>query len=158
MEDPFRQTIDRIDLKILRALQHDGRLSNADLAQKVHVSAATCHRRTQRLFEQGIITDVRARVEPARVNLGALVMVGAVLDRSTPDSFAAFEAAVLTMPSVLECILVAGDFDYLLKIRVGDMKDFNRLHGEQLITLPGVRQIRTFFAIKEVKDGTPLPI
>ena len=149
--------LDRIDRNILRALQKDGRLANADLAKMVNVSAATCHRRTQRLFEQGFITSVRAQVAPGTIGLGALVMVGVVLDRSTPDSFAAFEEAVSAMKEVLDCNLVAGDFDYLLKIRVPDMAGFNLLHGRQLITLPGVRQIRTFFVLKEVKDNAPLP-
>ncbi|MGI3776378.1 MAG: Lrp/AsnC ligand binding domain-containing protein, partial [Janthinobacterium lividum] len=85
-------------------------------------------------------------------------MVGVVLDRSTPESFAAFEAAVRAMPVILDCHLVAGDFDYFLKIRVRDMADFNRLHGERLIGLPGVRQTRTFFVMKEVVDNAPLPI
>jgi Lrp/AsnC family leucine-responsive transcriptional regulator len=90
------------------------------------------------------------------VGLGALVMVGVVLDRSTPESFAEFETAVDAMKEVLDCNLVAGDFDYLLKLRVRDMAGFNLLHGRQLITLPGVRQIRTFFVLKEVKDNAPL--
>ena len=83
-------------------------------------------------------------------------MVGVVLDRSTPESFAEFEAAAERLTFVLDCHLVAGDFDYLLKIRVGDMKDFNRLHGSRLIALPGVRQTRTFFVMKEVVDNRPL--
>lgn len=150
------QNLDRIDLNILRALQKDGRLTNAELANRVHVSPATCHRRTQRLFEEGYISGVRAQILPDRVGLGTVVMVGVVLDRSTPESFAAFEQAVLQMRQVLECNLVAGDFDYLLKIRVSDMSDFNKLHGRQLIALPGVRQTRTFFVMKEVKDSGPL--
>ena len=97
------------------------------------------------------------RVAPAAVGLGALVMVGVVLDRSTPESFATFEGAVLKMKDVLECNLVAGDFDYLLKIRVRDMADFNKLHGQKLIALPGVRQTRTFFVMKEVKENARLP-
>ena len=149
--------LDRIDRNILRALQKDGRLANADLAKMVNVSAATCHRRTQRLFEQGFIASVRAQIAPETIGLGALVMVGVVLDRSTPESFADFEKAALGMKEVLDCNLVAGDFDYLLKIRVRDMAGFNMLHGKQLITLPGVRQIRTFFVLKEVKDNAPLP-
>jgi len=150
------QPLDRIDLKILRALQAEGRLTNAELAQRVNVSPATCHRRTQRLFEAGFIAGVRAQVSPGAVGLGALVMVGVVLDRSTPESFAAFEGAVAGMKEVLDCNLVAGDFDYLLKIRVRDMADFNKLHGERLIALPGVRQTRTFFVMKEVKENAPL--
>lgn len=149
--------LDRIDLRLMRALQKNGRLTNAELAQRMNVSPATCHRRTQRLFDEGYLSSVRAQVVPEKVGLGALVMVGVVLDRSTPDSFAALEAAVSDMKEVLDCNLVAGDFDYLLKLRVRDMADYNILHGKKLIALPGVRQIRTFFVMKEVKDNAPLP-
>ncbi|GJD50061.1 Leucine-responsive regulatory protein [Methylobacterium crusticola] len=148
--------LDRIDIKLLRLLQEDGRLTNAELAQRVSVSPATCHRRTQRLIAQGTIRGVRARVAPRAVDRGALVMVGVVLDRSTPESFGAFERAVAKLRFILDCHLVAGDFDYFLKIRVGEMADFNRIHGEQLIGLPGVRQTRTFFVMKEVVDDAPL--
>ncbi|RVK41620.1 winged helix-turn-helix transcriptional regulator [Sinorhizobium meliloti] len=157
MKESPTEDVDRIDLKILRALQSEGRLSNADLAKRVNVSAATCHRRTQRLFEEGYITGVRAEVAPGAVGLGAMVMVGVVLDRSTPESFGAFEGAVMELKEVLDCNLVAGDFDYLLKIRVRDMVDFNKLHGQKLIALPGVRQTRTFFVMKEVKENARLP-
>jgi Lrp/AsnC family leucine-responsive transcriptional regulator len=149
-------SLDRLDRRILKHLQGNGRLSNTELAQRVHASAATCHRRTQRLFEEGYITEVRALVAPGKVERGALVIVGVVLDRSTPQSFAAFESAVRKLDVVLDCHLVAGDFDYWLKIRVRDMADFNRLHGETLIALPGVRQTRTFFVMKEVTDTAPL--
>ncbi|MHC4047197.1 Lrp/AsnC family transcriptional regulator [Bradyrhizobium sp. 23AC] len=148
--------LDRTDLKILRLLQNNGRLSNAELAVSVAISPATCHRRTQRLFEDGFIPTVRAMVAPKKVAKGTLVMVGVVLDRSTPESFAIFEQAIARLKFVLDCHLVAGDFDYFLKIRVGDMEDFNRIHGEQLIALPGVRQTRTFFVMKEVVDNAPL--
>ncbi|MCP1198610.1 Lrp/AsnC family transcriptional regulator [Notoacmeibacter sp. MSK16QG-6] len=148
--------LDKIDLAILRHLQADGRLSNAELAQRINVSPATCHRRTQRLFDEGYIAGVRAQVAPEKVALGALVIVGVVLDRSTPESFAAFETAITDLPFVLDCHLVAGDFDYFLKIRVRDMSDFNRLHGDKLIALPGVRQTRTFFVMKEVIDNAAL--
>ena len=157
MKDSFTECFDKIDLKILRALQSEGRLTNAELATRVNVSAATCHRRTQRLFEEGYINSVRAEIAPAAVGLGTLVMVGVVLDRSTPESFGKFEGAVMEMKEVLDCNLVAGDFDYLLKIRVRDMADFNKLHGQKLIALPGVRQTRTFFVMKEVKGNARLP-
>lgn len=131
-------------------------MPNATLAAKVHVSAATCHRRVQRLLDDGFIAAIRAHVSPRKVDRGTLAMVGVVLDRSTPESFAAFEAAIRKLQGVLDCHLVAGDFDYFLKIRVRDMPDFNRLHGEKLIALPGVRQTRTFFVMKEVVDDAPL--
>ncbi|HEY4171912.1 MAG TPA: Lrp/AsnC ligand binding domain-containing protein [Rhodopila sp.] len=157
MEDSsISSDLDRIGLRMLRLLQENGRLTNAELAQRVGVSPATCHRRTQRLFDGGTITRVRAMVAPSKVDRGTLVMVGVVLDRSTPESFAAFEAAVAKLRFILDCHLVAGDFDYFLKIRVANMADFNRIHGEQLIGLPGVRQTRTFFLMKEVVDNAPL--
>ncbi|MBP3126907.1 Lrp/AsnC family transcriptional regulator [Thalassospira sp. ER-Se-21-Dark] len=148
---------DKIDFKILRLLQQDGRMGNAEIAKQVNVSAATCHRRTQKLIEEGYVKNIRAQIAPEKVDRGALVIVGVVLDRSTPESFAEFEANCRTMPFILDCHLVAGDFDYFLKIRVRDMADFNRLHGDQLIALPGVRQTRTFFVMKEVVDNAPLP-
>ena len=148
--------LDRIDRNILRHLQRDGRMTNAEVAAAVNVSPATCHRRIQRLFRDGHVVGVHASINPASVGLGALVMVGVVLDRSTPESFAAFEKAVMDVRELLECQLVAGDFDYLLKIRVRDMSDFNLLHGSTLISLPGVRQIRTFFVMKEVKENAAL--
>lgn len=157
MQDPSTEPLDRIDLRLLRALQRDGRMSNADLAKAVHISPATCHRRTQRLLAEGHVSAVEARINPASVGLGTLVMVAVVLDRSTPESFAAFEAAALGMKELLECQLVAGEFDYLLKIRVRDMNDFNAMHSKMLIALPGTRQIRTFFVLKEVKQSAPLP-
>ena len=145
MKETSDPVLDRVDRRILQLLQKDGRMSNAELAAAVHVSPATCHRRTQRLFEEGYIRSVRAQV-----------LVGVVLDRSTPESFRTFEAAIRKLKFVLDCHLVAGDFDFFLKIRVRDMQDFNRMHGDQLISLPGVRQTRTFFVMKEVVDNAPL--
>ncbi|MEQ1498710.1 MAG: Lrp/AsnC ligand binding domain-containing protein [Novosphingobium sp.] len=156
MEQLSNHEIDRIDRNLLRLLQIDGRRSNQDLAELANISPATCHRRVQRLTQSGAISGFRAAIEPGVVGLGTLVMVGVVLDRSTPESFAAFESAVLKLKQVLDCNLVAGDFDYLLKIRVRDIADFNALHGGRLLTLPGVRQTRTFFVMKEVKENAPL--
>ena len=157
MKESSAAALDRIDIKILRALHVQGRLTNAELAARVNVSPATCHRRTQRLFDEGFITGVRADLAPARVGLGTLVMVGVMLERSSPEHRAAFEEAVGTMKEILDCLLVAGDFDFLLKIRCRDMDDFNKLQGEKLIALPGVRQTRTFFVMKTVKENAHLP-
>ncbi len=156
MEESSEVLLDKIDRQLLRELQRNGRASNAELAQKVNVSAATCHRRTQRLFDDGVITGVTAKVNPTAVGLGALIIVAAVLERSTPDSFAEFEAAVSQFPFVLECQCVAGEVDYLLKVRVRDMADFNSLHRQRLLTLPNVRQLRSFFVLKEVVSDAPL--
>ena len=148
--------LDRVDRKILRELQADARLTNAELASRVALSAAACHRRVQRLFQHGYVERATAVIAPDKVGRGTLAIVGVVLDRSTPESFAAFEAAAGKLPFVLDCHLVAGDFDYFMKIRAKDMAAFRRLHSERLIALPGVRQTRTFFVMKEVKDGGPL--
>ena len=157
MKGSSKDPLDRVDLKILRLLQTDGRMANHEIARRVNTSAATCHRRTQHLFAAGYIRSVRAQVAPEAVGKGSLVIVGVVLDRSTPESFAAFEAAALVMPSVLDCHLVAGDFDYFLKIRVRDMADFNQ-SAQRRAHHPcrACRQTRTFFVMKEVVDGAPL--
>lgn len=155
-ESSNRAGLDRIEMRMLRLLQENGRLTNAELAKRVNLSPATCFRRMQKLFDEGYITGVRAEVAPEKVGRSSLVFVGVVLDRSTPESFAAFEQAAKVMPMILDCHLVAGDFDYLLKIRVEGMQEFNRLHAEKLIVLPSVRQTRTFFVMKEVIDNAPL--
>ena len=157
MKEPSSTSeLDRTDVRILRRLQRDGRTTNADLAKAANISSATCHRRTQRLFDEGYIRSVRADISPHKVERGTLVIVGVVLDRSTEESFSAFEAAIRKLSFVLDCHLVAGDFDFFLKIRVKDIADFRRLHGEQLLALPGVRQTRTFFVMKEVVDNATL--
>ncbi|MFT4021175.1 MAG: Lrp/AsnC family transcriptional regulator [Acinetobacter sp.] len=143
-----------LELKIMRALQQNGRLSNAELAKLVGISTSSCWNHTQRLFKIGAILDVRARINPNMVQRETIVLVGVVLDRSTPDSFQAFEQAAGDLQNVLECYLVAGEVDYFLKIRVKDLAAFNRFHSEKIIALPGVRQVRTFFVLNEIKtDG-----
>ncbi|MCI8209253.1 AsnC family transcriptional regulator [Pseudomonas sp. S25] len=140
--------------KILRALQIDGRISNADLAKKVGLSTTACWNHTRRLYENGVIKSVRAQIDPHAVQQSTVVLIGVVLDRSTPESFATFEAAARELQQVLECWLVAGDVDYFMKIRVRDLPAFNHLHNTKIIALPGVRQVRTFFVLNEVKsDG-----
>jgi Lrp/AsnC family leucine-responsive transcriptional regulator len=147
---------DSADRRILRELQKDGRLSNARLAERVGLSAAACWQRTRRLFETGVIRAVRAQIDPASVDRRALVVIGVVLDRSTPDSFAQFERAVSELEEILDCHLVAGEVDYFLRVRMRDLAAFNRFHAETIISLPGVRQVRTFFVLNEVKSDAPL--
>lgn len=153
-ESPQTPEVTVQERKILRALQLDGRISNADLARKVGLSTTACWNHTRRLYENGIIKSVRAQIDPNAVQQGTVVLIGVVLDRSTPESFATFEAAARELPQVLECWLVAGDVDYFMKIRVRDLPAFNQLHNARIIALPGVRQVRTFFVLNEVKsDG-----
>jgi Lrp/AsnC family transcriptional regulator, leucine-responsive regulatory protein len=152
------EVLSSVDLRILRVLQRDGRTSNADLARQIGLSPAACWTHTKRLFGMGVIRAVRALLAPEAIGYGTLVLVGVVLDRSTPESFAAFENAVRALDQVLECLLVAGEVDYFLRIRVRDLPAFNRLHSETIIALPGVRQVRTFFVMNEVKKDGLIPV
>lgn len=150
--------IDRTDRAILRTLQRDATISNVALAAKVSLSAPACLRRVSRLRQVGYITRTVAVLNPKLLNASMLVMIGVVLDRSTPDSFSDFEKAVVKVSGCLECHVVAGEFDYFMLVRTQDNEDFNRLHAEQLLHLPGVRQIRSFMVLKQVLTTTELSI
>jgi Lrp/AsnC family transcriptional regulator, leucine-responsive regulatory protein len=151
-------TLDRIDKKILKALQVDGRIPNAELAEKIGISKTACWNHTKRLMDEGYIRDIKASLNAEKLGLSVVVIVGVVLDRSTPDSFAEFEKAIKKIPAILECWLIAGEFDYWLKIRVKDIHAFNRLHANALLPIPGVRQLRSFFVLNGVKDEQELQI
>ncbi len=150
--------LDRTDKAILRALQRDASVSNVGLAVKVNLSAPACLRRVERLKSTGFIKGVVALLDAAALDCGRLVMIGVVLDRSTPESFAAFEKAVQKVSGCIECHVVTGEFDYFMLVRTRDNDTYNRLHAEQLLYLPGVRQIRTFMVLKQVMSTTQLPL
>jgi DNA-binding Lrp family transcriptional regulator len=150
--------LDRVDRAILRLLQRDASISNVALAVKVHLSPAACLRRVERLKAMGLVQRIVALLNPASLNLGMLVVIGVVLDRSTPQSFADFEKAVQKVPGCLECVVVTGEFDYFVTVRTQDNESFNRLHAAELLYLPGVRQIRTFVVLKQVLSTTELPV
>lgn len=150
--------LDRTDKAILRALQRDASVSNVALAEMVHLSAPACLRRVERLKKLGLINRVVALLSPQALDAGMMVMIGVVLDRSTPDSFAKFEKAVAKVPGCMECHVITGEFDYFMIVRTRDNESFNRLHAEQLLQLPGVRQVRSFIGLKQVLSTTQLPI
>jgi DNA-binding Lrp family transcriptional regulator len=139
-------------------LQRDASLSNVALAAKVNLSPPACLRRVERLKARGLIKGIVALLEPRALEAGTLVLIGVVLDRSTPESFAAFEKAVQKVHGCLECHVVTGEFDYFMLLRTRNNESYNRLHAEQLLYLPGVRQIRTFMVLKEVLSTTALPL
>jgi DNA-binding Lrp family transcriptional regulator len=155
--DPL-QALDRIDRAILRQLQSDASISNVGLAAKVKLSAPACLRRVERLKESGLIRAVVALIDPKAAGAGMLVIIGVVLDRSTPESFAEFEKAAQKVAGCMECHVVTGEFDYFMTIRTRDSDSFNRLHAEQLLYLPGVRQIRSFMVLKEILSTTKFPL
>jgi len=150
--------IDRIDLKILQVLQADGRLSNLKLAEAVALSPTAVLARVQRLTRDGFILGYEARLDPVKLGVGMLVFVEVLLDRTTPNVFEAFKAAVQVHPQILECHMVAGGFDYLLKTRVADMQAYRDFAGTVLRQLPGVRETRTYAVMEEVKSTTRLPL
>jgi DNA-binding Lrp family transcriptional regulator len=156
--DSPTEEIDRIDRAILRVLQRDASLSNVALAARVSLSPPACLRRVQRLKQLGLITGIVALVNPRPLGAGMLMIIGVVLDRSTPDSFADFEKAAVKVSGCMECHVVTGEFDYFILVRTRDSDSFNRLHAEQLLHLPGVRQIRSFMVLKQVLSTTQIPI
>lgn len=150
--------IDEPDRRILAALQDDGRISNAALAKLVGLSPAACFERVRRLRQQGLIRGFTALLDPQKLDRGLLVFVEIVLDRTTPDVFDQFARAVREMPEVLECHMVAGGFDYLIKVRVRDMEAYRQFLGASLTSLPGVRETHTYAVMEEVKHSMRLPL
>jgi Lrp/AsnC family transcriptional regulator, leucine-responsive regulatory protein len=150
--------LDRIDLRILNALQADGRMANLKLAETVALSPTAVLARTQRLQRDGYILGYQARLNPLKLGRGMLVFVEVLLDRTTPNVFEQFKAAVQVHDEILECHMVAGGFDYLIKVRMADMAAFRRFAGDVLWQLPGVRETRTYAVMEEVKDSNRLPI
>jgi Lrp/AsnC family leucine-responsive transcriptional regulator len=150
--------LDRTDRRILKALQADGRIATVDLAEKVGLSATSTSDRVKRLQREGYIAGYGARLDPHRLGLGLLVFVEVSLDKTTPDVFEKFAEAVKRAPEVLECHMVAGGFDYLVKTRVADMAAYRRFLGEILLALPGVKETRTYAVMEEVKSDGMLPV
>lgn len=150
--------LDAIDARILQTLQRQGRLSNADLAESVNLSASACHRRVQRLESEGIIRGYVALLDPRKVGRPTTVFVEITLSGQADEVLDAFERAVALVPDVLECHLMAGSADYLLKVVAYDTEDFARIHRRHLATLPGVAQMQSSFALRTVRQTTALPI
>ena len=150
--------IDKIDAKILRVLQTDGRISNLKLAEEVHLSPTAVLERVKRLTRDNFILGYEAKLNPAKLGAGLLVFVEILLDRTVHDVMDNFKAAVQVRPEILECHLVAGGFDYLLKTRVADMTAYREFIGSVIWTLPGVRETRTYAVMEEVKNVTALAI
>ncbi len=150
--------IDKIDRKILTVLQADGRIPNVELAERVGLSPTSIGERLRRLQRDGYIEGYSVRLNPQLLGLGLLVFVEVLMDKTTPDVFERFARAVRLAPEVLECHMVAGGFDYLVKARVADMAAYRRFLGETLLALPGVRESRTYAVMEEIKREAPLPV
>ncbi len=151
-------SLDRTDVRILAALQQDGRISNLKLAEAVALSPTAVLARVQRLTREGYIRGYHAGLNPDKLGRGLVVFVEVLLDRTTPNVFDAFKAAVQVHDEVMECHMVAGGFDYLLKTRMADMAAYRAFAGRVLWQLPGVRETRTYAVMEEVKSSAALPL
>lgn len=150
--------MDAADRKILRILQQDGRITNQELASRCAMSPSACLERMRRLKERGYIRGYTALLDPALLDHKFLVFVEVVLERTTGDVFRKFSEAVAQQPEILECHMVAGGFDYLLKLRTADMSAYRHFLQDVLAEIPGVRETRTYAVMEEVKSTTALPI
>jgi Lrp/AsnC family transcriptional regulator, leucine-responsive regulatory protein len=150
--------MDKIDRAILEALQRDGRISNKQLAQEVHLSESACLRRVRALEDGGLIERYVALVNQAKAGRPGDVLVHIGLHREEQSELAAFEEAVQSIPEVMECYLMTGEFDYLLRVVVADMADFERIHKEELTRLPGVARVNSSVAIRTVLKRTAVPL
>ena len=150
--------LDQTDRRILSVLQIDGRTSNADLAERINLSESACHRRVQRLDSLGIIKNYVALLNNRLVGLPTTVFVEITLSGQADEVLDAFEREVSQVPDVLECHLMAGEADYLLKVVAKDTDDFARIHRKYLARLPGVAQMHSSFSLRSVSNTTALPI
>jgi DNA-binding Lrp family transcriptional regulator len=159
MSEKLRQlALDEIDRKILVLLQGDARIANVDLADKVGLSPSPCLRRVRDLEERGIVRRYVTLLDPAQVGLPVSVFVNVSLERQIEAALERFEAAILTRPEVMECYLMTGDADYLLRVVTADLFAYERFLIEHLTRVPGVSSIRSSFALKQVKYSTALPL
>lgn len=150
--------IDDTDRRILRILQRQGRLSNAELADRVNLSASACHRRVQRLEKVGVIKDYVALLDARKLGMPTIVFVEITLSGQADELLEAFEREVALIENVLECHLMAGTADYQLKVIAEDTEDFARIHRRYLARLPGVAQMHSSFALRTVRRTTALPV
>lgn len=151
-------SLDQTDRRILAALQKQGRISNADLSEMVNLSPSACHRRVQRLEADGYIRDYVALLDARKMKVPTTVFVEITLSGQADEVLEAFEKAVARIPDVLECHLMAGSADYILKVVAENTEDFARIHRQYLARLPGVAQMQSSFALRTVFKTTALPV
>jgi Lrp/AsnC family leucine-responsive transcriptional regulator len=150
-------TLDSIDLRIVDGLQGDGRMSNVELAARVHLSPAQTLRRVRALEERGVVRGYAARVDPASLGLGVLAYVSLNIHAGAFDRVRDIEARFRDFPQILECHTVSGDHDYLLKVAARDLKDLSQFLADKLMQVPGVDDVRSMICLEEVKPLSPLP-
>jgi len=150
--------LDKIDRAILQELQQNGRISNAALSRKVNLSPTPCLERVRKLESRGFIQGYMAILDPTLLESQLLIFVEINLKRTAGDAFKVFRQRILDIPEVLDCHLVSGNFDYLIKARVRDMQEYRSLLGEKILPIPGVEGSRTYVVMEEVKESLRLRI
>ncbi|MEE3623839.1 Lrp/AsnC family transcriptional regulator [Nitrospirillum sp. BR 11752] len=159
MRQGLRTTVlDRIDRAILTRLQEHGRIPNSELAAHVHLSESACLRRVKAMEEAGIISGYTAILDPASCGRPESVFVQVTLEKQTEPYLRAFEEALATCPQVMECYLMSGDSDYLLRVVVAGAADYEALHNRILTRLPGVARVHSSFTLRTVMKRTALPL
>lgn len=153
-----KKTLDRLDRRILNVLQKNGRISYVELAEQIGLSATPCMERVKRLEREGYIEGYYAKLNPSLLEHELLVFVEISLEHQSPKTFQAFTDAVKTVPYILECHLVSGDSDYLVKARIKDMSEYRSLLGDMLLILPGVKNSKSYIVMEEVKETLDIPI
>jgi Lrp/AsnC family leucine-responsive transcriptional regulator len=146
------RTLDRLDRRILTLLQQDGRMSMKDLSEQVGLSITPCIERVKRMERDGVIMGYFARVNPAALGAALLVFVEITLDHKSGNMFDQFRREVLRIPEVMECHLISGDFDYLIKARIREMSEYRKLLGDILLQLPGAVQSKSYVVMEEIKE------
>jgi Lrp/AsnC family leucine-responsive transcriptional regulator len=145
--------LDKIDTNMLRQLQKDGRVTITELAKRVGLSKTPCQMRMRRLEEHGYILGYGALVDPSKLGAGHIAFVQVTLNDTKTPALEAFNRAVRAVPEIEQCHMIAGGFDYLLKVRTSDMRAYRRVHGEQISSLPHVEHTSTFVAMESIKDS-----
>ncbi|ALS62627.1 MULTISPECIES: Lrp/AsnC ligand binding domain-containing protein [Pandoraea] len=152
MQQQSIRTLDRLDRRILTLLQQDGRMSMKDLSEQVGLSITPCIERVKRMERDGVIMGYFARVNPAALGAALLVFVEITLDHKSGNMFDQFRREVLRIPEVMECHLISGDFDYLIKARIREMSEYRKLLGDILLQLPGAVQSKSYVVMEEIKE------
>jgi Lrp/AsnC family transcriptional regulator, leucine-responsive regulatory protein len=152
------KALDRIDMQLLKALQANARISMTDLAEKVSLSVSPCAERIKRLERDGFITGYHARLSPQAMGQSLLVFVEIKLAAKSGQMFEDFKREVRKLPNILECHLVSGDFDYIIKARIPEMNAYRRLLGDMLLTLPGATESRSYIVMEEIKETLELTL
>ncbi|MBU3848521.1 MAG: Lrp/AsnC ligand binding domain-containing protein [Candidatus Acinetobacter avistercoris] len=157
MTNPI-MSLDRTDIKILDILQKDGRLSNIKLAEEVNLSPTAALARVQKLTKDGYILGYQAKLNPDMLNRSFVVFVEILLDKTTPNVLESFSDAVMQYPQIVECHMISGGFDFVVKIRCANMEDFRKISGQVLWQLPGVKETRSYPVMEVIKESSQIDI